>query len=202
MDTHNNEKGQDLDKYQDKGGSYVPLCPLPHIESNRPTNLGERTKILNYLVCISKLSYLVIANFALEFSNRRGSKTKKHIYTSRLQEKIEFHIAFITSTVFTTSITSGIINPHGLIKDCLESCSPSNHRQGLGIQLRPNQWQDSWSYLASTTSSSFTYTFKISNVTSLPIKSPVTGNSLWQGYCCCTSIKDHMSSTCSLCKYT
>ena len=50
VDEHNNEKGQGSDKYQDKSGRYVTLPPRPQKESNRPTDLGERTKSLNHLV--------------------------------------------------------------------------------------------------------------------------------------------------------
>ena len=77
VDAHNNKKWQGLDEYQGKGGRYIPLPPLPQKESNRPINLAEGTRSLNHLVCIPKLPYQIIANFALEFSGGEGSKAKK-----------------------------------------------------------------------------------------------------------------------------
>ena len=60
---HDNEKKQNLDEYEDederKDIGYVPLpfiAPLPpQKESNRPTDIGERTKSLNHLVYIPKI---------------------------------------------------------------------------------------------------------------------------------------------------
>ena len=38
VDAHDNKERQGLDKYQGKGGRYIPLSSLPQKESNCPTN--------------------------------------------------------------------------------------------------------------------------------------------------------------------
>lgn len=81
MGEHDNEEEQSSDKYQDSGDKYIPLPLHPQKESNRLTDLGEATRSLNYLVCIPKLPYQIIANFMLEFQGRKGSKAqKKNLY--------------------------------------------------------------------------------------------------------------------------
>lgn len=77
MDVHNNEKGQDLDKFQDKDGKYISLLFFLQKESNCLTNLSKGTRSLNYLIYILKLLYQVITNFALEFPGKKSLKTKK-----------------------------------------------------------------------------------------------------------------------------
>ena len=125
-----NEEGNGLNK--DKGeieGSryvpslFVPLSPLPRKVSNRLSDLGEGTKSLKHIVCISKICYSRSANFALEFPGRRGSKAQKKIYTSCLREGLESHSIFIASTA------SGTTNHYHLIRERLESHPPFNHRQ-------------------------------------------------------------------------
>ena len=196
MDTHDNEKGQSLDKYQAKGGRYVLFPLLPQKESNRPTNLGEETRSLTHLVYIPKLPYHVIAKFALEFPGGGGSKAKKKIYTSHLQEEMEFHSASTASTA------SGTTNPCRLIRERLESHPPSNHCQGLATQPCPNQRQGSGSHLAAIASRSFTNASNIPNVILSPTKFLATGNSLWRGHRRRAGIKDSTSAACSLCKVT
>lgn len=88
---------------------------------------------------------------------------------------MESHLASTASTSFTAS---GTTNARRLIRKRLESNLPSNHRHGLGIQPYPNQRKGSGSHLAATASSFFTNVSNILNVTTLPTKSPATGNSL------------------------
>ena len=133
VDRHNSEEGQSSEKYQDKGGRYVPLCPYPQKESNRPTDLSKGTKSINHLICIPKLPYRITTNFVLEFAGRKGSKAQKKIYTNYLQEGMVFYLAFTTFTAF------GITNARHLIKERLESYCPPNYCQGLESQPCPNQ---------------------------------------------------------------
>ncbi len=61
---HDDEEEQSLDKYEGEKEDvrYVPLPfiapPPPQKESNRPTDMGERTRSLNHLIYIP-LNYLV-----------------------------------------------------------------------------------------------------------------------------------------------
>ena len=98
LDKCDNEEGNNLDKNEDKikGIKYVSLhfvllLFFPQKVSNRPSDLGERTKSLNHLVYIPKICYSRSANFALEFLGRGSSKTQKTIYTSHLRERLESH---------------------------------------------------------------------------------------------------------------
>lgn len=56
IDIYDNEEGQSLDKYEDKGNRYIFLLPLSQKESNRLINLGEKINNLNHLICITKFS--------------------------------------------------------------------------------------------------------------------------------------------------
>lgn len=78
IDMHDNKEGQDLEKYQDKDSRYVFLLLYPQNESNGPTDLGEGTRSLNHLLCISKLPHQIIANFVLEFLGGGGLKAQKN----------------------------------------------------------------------------------------------------------------------------
>ena len=49
VDTYDNEKRQDLDKYQDNGGRYFSFLLLQK-KSNRKTNLDKRTRSINHFV--------------------------------------------------------------------------------------------------------------------------------------------------------
>ena len=83
IDENDNKEGQGSNKYQDRNkyqgsdGRYVPLPLRLQKELNHSTDLGKETKSLNYLVCIQKLPYQIIANFMLEFPGREGSKAPK-----------------------------------------------------------------------------------------------------------------------------
>ena len=139
LDECDDEEGNSLDEDEDEmeGARYVPppFVPLPSLPqkvSNCPSDLGKGTRSLNHLVCLPKICYSRSANFALKFPGRRGSKAQKKIYTSRLREGLEFHLAFTAST------TSDTINHHRPIRERLESHPASNHRQDLGTQLCAN----------------------------------------------------------------
>ena len=88
LDEHDDEEGNNLDKDEGEieGARYIlppfiPLLLLPQKVSNRPSNLGKRTRSLNYLVYIPKICYSRSVNFALEFPGRGGSKAqKKNLY--------------------------------------------------------------------------------------------------------------------------
>ena len=54
VNTHDNEKGQSLDKYQNKSGRYIYLLLVFQKESNRPIDPGKGRKSLNPFLCISK----------------------------------------------------------------------------------------------------------------------------------------------------
>ena len=179
LDECDNEEKNGLDEDEDEieDTRYaLLLCvfffPLPQKVSNRPSDLDEGTRSLNHLVCISKICYLRSAKFALEFPDRRGLKTQKKIYTSRLREELESHSAFTVSTA------SGTTKYRCPIRECWESHLPSNHYQNLGTQLCANQQQGSGSHLATIISSLFTNASKISKVILLPIKAPITGHFL------------------------
>ena len=103
---------------------------------------------------------------------------------------------------FTASTDSKTTNFCRLIRDCLESHLPSNHRQDLRTQPCSNQWQGSGLHAAATTSSFFINAFNIPNVKPSSIKSLATGNSLWRKHHCCAGIKDSTSAAQSLYKYT
>ena len=53
---HGNEEGEGLDKFKGKGKGNIigyvlfPFVASPQKESNRPTDMSEKTKSLNYLV--------------------------------------------------------------------------------------------------------------------------------------------------------
>ena len=98
MDENDKKEGQGSDKYQGSSARYVFLSPCLQKESNRLTDLCEKTKSLNHLVWIPKLPYQIIANFVLEFLDGEGSKDQKKIYIRRLQGEMESHLAFTTST--------------------------------------------------------------------------------------------------------
>ncbi len=63
LDIYDNEKGERLDKFEDKGEreniEYVPFSFIASLfsrkESNRLTDMGEGTKSLNHFVCILKI---------------------------------------------------------------------------------------------------------------------------------------------------
>ncbi len=64
LGVHDDEEGQSLDEYEGEGeGEDVGYVPLPFVtppspprkESNRLTDMGERTRSLNHLVCIPKI---------------------------------------------------------------------------------------------------------------------------------------------------
>ncbi len=61
LDLYNNEEGKSLDKFEDEGEEenigYIslPFFAPPQKKSNCPTNIGERTRSLNYLVYIPKI---------------------------------------------------------------------------------------------------------------------------------------------------
>ena len=81
LDERDNEEGNSLDEDESeiKGARYIPLSfvplpPLPQTVLNRPSDLGERIKSLNHLVCIPKICYSRSANFGLEFPGKKGSK--------------------------------------------------------------------------------------------------------------------------------
>lgn len=64
LDERDNKEGYSLDKYKGEIESaryvlspFIALPPLSKKESNRPSDLGKRTKSLNPLVCISKICY-------------------------------------------------------------------------------------------------------------------------------------------------
>ena len=64
LDERDNKEGYSLDKYKGVIESaryvlspFIALPPLSQKESNRPSDLGKRTKSLNHLVCISKICY-------------------------------------------------------------------------------------------------------------------------------------------------
>ena len=88
LDERDNKEENSLDEEEDEieGARYipspfVPLLSLPQKVSNRPSDLGERTKSLKYLVCIPKIYYSRSANFALEFPGKGGLKAlKKNLY--------------------------------------------------------------------------------------------------------------------------
>ena len=115
-------------------------------------------------------------------------------HNCHLQEGLKSHLAF---TAFTSS---GVTNPCRLIREHLKSHPLSNHYQNLGTQTYPNKQQVSGSYL--TVFSLFINTSDIPDVTSLPTKASAIGYLLWRGYCYCLGIKNSISATCSLCKYT
>ena len=72
--------GLDKDEGEIKGYKYIPP-PFIFQVSNRLLDLGKGTKSLKYNVYLLKICYLRSANFALELSNRRGSKPqKKNLY--------------------------------------------------------------------------------------------------------------------------
>lgn len=60
-DVRNDEEGESLDEFEGEGEEddigYVslPFVTLPWKKSNRLTDMGEGTKNLNHLVCISKI---------------------------------------------------------------------------------------------------------------------------------------------------
>ena len=109
---------------------------------------------------------------------------------------MELHSAFKAFTSF------GITNPCCLIRDRLESHLFSNHRQGLGIQPCCNQRQGFGFQPAVTTFTLFKNVSDITNVTPSSTKSHFIGNFLWRGHCYYASIKDSMSTACTLCKHT
>ena len=88
LDERDDEEGNSLDEDEGEieGARYVLfpfvlLLLLPQKVSNCPSDLGEKIRSLNHLVCIPKISYLRSANFALEFPGRGGSKAqKKNLY--------------------------------------------------------------------------------------------------------------------------
>ena len=61
LDLRNNEEEKSLDEFEGEGeGKGIGYVPFPFIaplqkESNRPTNMGKRTKTLNQLICILKI---------------------------------------------------------------------------------------------------------------------------------------------------
>ncbi len=125
------DEEQDLDEYEGEVDEYVPLPPVflpppPQKESNRSSDLDERTKSLTHLVCIPKTASQRITNFASEFPGRGDSKPKKKFYTSCLTKSLEAYLASTTSTA------SGTTNHHCLIRERLESYPSSNHCKGLG----------------------------------------------------------------------
>ena len=142
----NNKEGNDLDDKERKGlnkdegeiegGRYipppfVPLSFLPQKVFTCPSDLGKGIRSLKHIICIPKIFYSRSDKFALEFAGRGDSKTQKKIYTSRLREGLESHLA---STASTTSDTT---NNYCLIRKCLEYHPLSNHRQDLGTHLAP-----------------------------------------------------------------
>lgn len=78
INEHDNEEGQGLDKYQAKDGRYIFFHLCPPKKSNRLTNLGKKSRSLNYLIYIQKLLYQIIAYWILEFLNREGLKAQKN----------------------------------------------------------------------------------------------------------------------------
>ena len=88
LDEYDNEEGNSLDADEGEIESaryvlppFVSLLLLLQKMSNRPSNLGKKIRNLNHLVCISKICYLKIANFAFEFPGRGGLKAqKKNLY--------------------------------------------------------------------------------------------------------------------------
>ena len=203
LDENDNEEGNSLDKDKDEIESVI-YVPPPFVSlslflqkvSNHPSTLGEGTRSLNHLVCISKICYSRRANFALEFPGREGSKAQKKNSTSRLRERLESHSAS------TASIACGTTNYRCLIREHLESHPLSNHRQDLETQLCTNQRQDSRSHLVATASMLFTNASNVSKVTPLPIEALATGLSLWRAHSRCLKIKDLTPTGRSLCEYT
>lgn len=58
VDIHDNKELKSLDKYEDKGDRYVLLPSPPQKESNCLIDLRKKTKSLNYLIYIPKISQL------------------------------------------------------------------------------------------------------------------------------------------------
>ena len=151
LDERDNEEKNGLDEYEGeiKGTKYVALLfiPLffPQKVSNHLSDLGKATRSLNHLIYILKICSSKSANFTLEFPGRGGSKAQKKIYTSRMREGLESHLAFTASTASRNT------NHHCIIRERLESHPLSNHRQDLETQFCANQRQSAGSYPAPTT---------------------------------------------------
>ena len=82
FDGCNNEEKNSLDEDESEieNTRYVPpsfvlLFLLPQKMSKRSTDLSKGIKSLNYLICIPKICYSRSDNFALEFLDRKSSKT-------------------------------------------------------------------------------------------------------------------------------
>ena len=118
------------------------------------------------------------------------------MYTSRLREGLETHLASIASIVSDTT------DHCCLIRECLETHLYSNHQQDLGTQTRIHQRHSLGSHPVTTMSHFFTNTSNIFEVTSSFIKTPSTSYLLWRGNCWHMGIKNFISATYSLCKYT
>ena len=132
---HNKEEANGLDENEGeiKSARYIspPFIPLSLLQKvlNHLSDLDKGTKSLNYFVCIPKICYSRSPNFALEFPSRGDWKAQKKIYTSRVRERLESHLAFTASTASSTT------NYHCPIKKRLECHLPSNHLQDLQTQL-------------------------------------------------------------------
>lgn len=74
VDEYDNEEGQNSDKYLGKVSRYIFIFLCLQKKSNRLTNLGKEIKGLNQLIYIPKLLYQMIANFVLEFSDKKSLK--------------------------------------------------------------------------------------------------------------------------------
>lgn len=72
VNMHSNKKKEGLNKYQSKGYRYVLFFLFSQKESNCPTDLSKRIKILNHLIKISKLPHQIIINFAFKFLDRKN----------------------------------------------------------------------------------------------------------------------------------
>ena len=146
MDLCDDQKEESLDKFENKsekegiGYVFFPFVALPQKKSNHMTDMGQRIRNLNHLVCISKSAHHIIAYFALGFLGRKYSKTLKKTYISRFQEGLKSHLVFIAS------IGSGTTNSRRLIRKRLKFFLLFTHRQSLRTKPSPNQQQDSGSH--------------------------------------------------------
>lgn len=129
----NDEEGESLDKFEseDRGKNigYVLffLIALSQKKLNRPTDIIKRTKNLNYLVYIPKISLSYNCFLYVRVSRQKLLKNKQKLYQLS-QKGLESYQASKTSTCFN------IINFHYFIRKFLESHLLPNNCQSLETQ--------------------------------------------------------------------